>query len=62
LDEENIYNSILQMVHLALFENRDQALDSSPLSKAGVKIPLPDSYSGSAKLEDFEIFVLSMLR
>jgi hypothetical protein len=50
------------MVHLALFENRDQALDSSPLSKAGVKIPLPDPYSGSAKLKDFEMFVTSMLR
>jgi hypothetical protein len=50
------------MVCLALFENRDQALDSSPLSKAGVKIPLPDLYSGSTKLEDFEMFVTSMLR
>jgi hypothetical protein len=62
LDEDNVYNGIVQMVRLALFENRDQVLDSSPLSKAGVKILLPDSYSGSAKLEDFEIFVSSMLR
>jgi hypothetical protein len=62
LDEDNVYNGIVQMVRLALFENRDQALDSSPLSKAGVKILLPDPYSGSTKLKDFEMFVTSMLR
>jgi hypothetical protein len=62
LDEDNIYNGIVQMVHLTLFENRDQALDSSPLSKAGVKIMLPDPYSGSSKLKDFKIFITSMLR
>jgi hypothetical protein len=62
LDEDNVYNGIMQMVHLALFENRVQILDSSPLSKAGVKILLPDSYTSSTKLEDFEIFISSMLR
>jgi hypothetical protein len=41
---------------------RIKILDSLPLSKVGVKILLPDLYTGSAKLEDFEIFILSMLR
>jgi hypothetical protein len=61
LNENNIYDNISQMVWLALSENQNQVIDPSPLSKAGVKILLPDSYAGSAKLKDFEIFISNML-
>jgi hypothetical protein len=39
----------------------DQDIDSSPLLKAGVKLPLPEQYSGSSKLEDFEVFMSNIL-
>jgi hypothetical protein len=42
-------------------ENRDQEIDSSPLSKAGVKLPLPEPYSGSPKLKVFEVFMSNTL-
>jgi hypothetical protein len=61
-NEDNIYDGITQMVRIALSENQSQLIDSSPLTKAGVKIPPPECYTGSAKLEDFEDFVSSMLR
>jgi hypothetical protein len=61
LDEDNVYNGIAQTVQQALVENRDQEIHSSPLSKAGVKLPLPELYSGSPKLEDFEDFMSNAL-
>jgi hypothetical protein len=61
LDEDNVYDSIAQTVQLALAENWDQEIDSSPLSKAGVKLLLPEPYSGSPKLEDFEDFMSNAL-
>jgi hypothetical protein len=39
----------------------DQDVDSSSLSKAGVKLPLPKQYLGSSKLEDFEVSVSNVL-
>jgi hypothetical protein len=60
--EDSIYDGILQMVRIALAENQSQLIDSSPLSKAGIKVPLPGCYLGSAKLEVFEVFVFNMLR
>jgi hypothetical protein len=42
-------------------ENQSQLIDSSLLSKAGIKIPLPRCYSGSTKLKDFEDFVFNIL-
>jgi hypothetical protein len=60
--EDSVYDRISQMVRIALAENQSQLIDSSPLSKAGIKIPLPGCYMGSAKLEDFEDFVFNILR
>ena len=60
-DEYNIYDGIAQIVRLALSENKNQLVESSPLTKAGVKIPSPECYVGSDKL-DFEVFISSMLR
>jgi hypothetical protein len=62
LDKDNVYDGIAQTVQQALVENRDQEIDSSPLSKAGVKLPLPELYSGSPKLEDFKVLVSNTLR
>jgi hypothetical protein len=61
LDEDNDYDGIAQTVRLALAENMDQEIDSSPLSKAGVKLLLPEQYSGSPKLEDFEVFMSNVI-
>ena len=60
-NEDNIYNGIAQLVRITLSENEDQLIDSSPLTKAGVKIPPPGCYMGSDKLKDFEVFISSML-
>jgi hypothetical protein len=60
--EDSVYDGISQMVRIALVENQSQLIDSSPLSKAGIKIPLPGCYTVSAKLEDFEVFVFNILR
>jgi hypothetical protein len=35
-------------------------IDSSPLLKAGIKIPLSSCYTGSAKLEVFEVFIFNI--
>jgi hypothetical protein len=59
--EDSVYDGISQMVRIALMENWSQVIDSSPLSKAGIKIPLPGCYMGSAKLEDFEDFIFNIL-
>jgi hypothetical protein len=61
LIEDSIYDGISQMVRIALVENQSQLIDSSPLSKAGIKILLPRCYLGSAKLEDFEDFIFNIL-
>jgi hypothetical protein len=59
--EDSIYDGISQMVRIALAENQSQLIDSSPLSKAGIKILLPGCYSDSAKLEDFKDFIFNIL-
>jgi hypothetical protein len=50
------------MVHIALHENRDKDPEKSPLYKAGIKLPHPEQYGGSADLEKFEVFIASVLR
>jgi hypothetical protein len=59
--EDSVYDGISQMVQIALVENQSQVIDSSPLLKAGIKIPLPRCYSDSAKLKDFEDFIFNIL-
>jgi hypothetical protein len=59
--EDSIYDGISQMVQIALMENWNQVIDSSPLSKAGIKILLSSCYAGSAKLKDFEVFIFNIL-
>jgi hypothetical protein len=59
--KDSIYDSISQMVQIALMENQSQVIDSSPWSKARIKIPLPSYYVGSAKLEVFEVFIFNIL-
>ena len=55
-------DSITRMVQVVLEENRDTDPEKSALSRAGIKIPHPVTYSGSADLEDLEIFITGVLR
>ena len=55
-------DSITHMVRVALEENRDADPEKSALAQAGIKIPHPGTYSGSADLEELEIFVAGILR
>ena len=50
------------MVRVALEENRDADPEKSALAQVGIKIPHPGTYSGSADLEELEIFVAGVLR
>ena len=50
------------MVRVALEENRDADPEKSALARAGIKIPHPGTYSGSADLEELEIFVAGILQ
>ena len=54
-------DSITRMVRVALEENRDADPEKSVLALAGIKIPHPGTYSGSADLEELEIFVAGVL-
>jgi hypothetical protein len=54
--KDSIYDSISQIVQIALTENWSQVIDSSSLSKAGIKILLLGCYTGSTKLKDFKDF------
>ena len=55
-------DSITRMVQVALEENRDADPEKSVLARAGIKIPHPGTYSGSADLEELEIFIAGILR
>ena len=55
-------DSITRMVQVALEENKDADPEKSALARAGIKIPHPGTYSGSADLEELEIFVTGVLR
>ena len=47
---------------MALEENKDADPEKSALARAGIKIPPPGTYSGSADLEELEIFVAGVLQ
>ena len=55
-------DSITHMVQVALEENKDADPEKSPLARVGIKIPHPGTYSGSADLEELEIFVAGVLQ
>ena len=55
-------DGITCMVRVALEENRDADPEKSALAQVGIKIPHPETYSGSADLEELEIFVAGILR
>ena len=55
-------DSVTRMVRVALEENRDADPEKSALARVGIKIPHPGTYSGSADLEELEIFVAGILR
>jgi hypothetical protein len=47
---------------VAIESSKDTDLERSVLAKAGVKMAHPESYSGGADLEEFEIFVAGVLQ
>ena len=54
-------DSITRMEQVALEENKDADPEKSALARVGIKIPHPGTYSGSADLEELEIFVAGVL-
>ena len=49
------------MVRVVLEDNRDTDPEKSALARAGIKIPHPGTYSGSADLKELEIFIAGIL-
>ena len=54
-------DSITRMVRVVLEDNRDTDPEKSALARAGIKIPHPGTYSGSADLKELEIFIAGIL-
>ena len=55
-------DSITRMVRVALEENKDADPEKSALARVGIKIPHPGTYSGSADLQELEIFIAGVLQ
>jgi len=55
-------NIITTMVRAYLAENTDSEPEQSILAKAGIKIPHPAKHAGGADLEEFETFMVNILR
>jgi hypothetical protein len=58
----DIADSITNMVHATLHENRGKDPEMSLLAKAAIKQPHPDPYRGSADLKIFEVFMAGILQ
>jgi hypothetical protein len=56
------FGGVTRMVRVAIESSKDKDPEKSVLAKAGVKMAHPESYSGGADLEEFEIFIAGVLR
>ncbi|HEV7736131.1 MAG TPA: hypothetical protein VGO47_02010, partial [Chlamydiales bacterium] len=56
-----MYEGVIRYVQCALQDNAHKATEKSALAIAGVKIAMPDPYSGSPVLENFEVFVAKVV-
>jgi hypothetical protein len=54
-------NKLVSLAECSLREHADVPCEKSPFVKVGIKPELPDSYSGEADVEKFDIFVTSMI-
>jgi hypothetical protein len=50
------------MVCVVLHENRDKDPEQSLMYKAGIKLPHPEPYGGSADLKKFKVLIAGILR
>jgi hypothetical protein len=55
------FDSVTRMVQVAIEATKGTHPEKSVLAKAGIKVAHPDSYSGGADLEEFEIFIAGVL-
>ena len=56
------YDGIARMIRTALAEGQHTDPDKSVLTQASVKLDDPETYAGSADLEEFEVFIAGILR
>jgi hypothetical protein len=56
------FDGVTRMVRVAIEASKDTDPEKSVLTKAGIKVAHPDSYSEGADLEEFEIFIAGVLR
>ena len=56
------YNGIAHMIHAALAKGQHTDPDKSVLTQAGVKMDHLETSAGSSDLEEFEVFIASILR
>jgi hypothetical protein len=55
------FDGVTCMVVVAIKSSKDTDPEKSVLTKVGIKMAHPESYSGGADLEEFEIFVAGVL-
>ena len=55
------YDGIVHMIRTALAEGQHTDPDKSVLTRAGVKLDHPETYTGGSDLEEFEVFVAGIL-
>ncbi|KIJ44848.1 hypothetical protein M422DRAFT_251834 [Sphaerobolus stellatus SS14] len=55
-------NALIRMVKYMLDQNIHTTMEKSPLAKAGVKVTLPDKYSGEQSFEALETFIKGLLQ
>ena len=56
------YHGIARMIHAALAKGQHTDPDKSVLTRAGIKLDHPETYAGGSDLEEFEVFIASILR
>ena len=50
------------MIRAVLAEGQHTDLDKSVLTRAGVRLDHPETYTGSSDLKEFEVFIAGILR
>ena len=56
------YDGIACMIRAALAEGQHTDPDKSVLTRAGVKLNHPETYTGGSDLEEFKVFIAGILR
>ena len=56
------YHGIVHMICAMLAKGQHTDPDKSVLIRAGIKLDHPETYMGSSDLEEFEVFIVGILR